>query len=265
MPRRLTEEELAQHERQLVQDGFTIIDQLLDDVEVTTVAAAVQPLQDTAAFGEHDFGGFRTKRVFNLFAKLRELDALALDPSILRIVRSALGASIQLSIASTMEIYPGETVQPIHQDDSYFRLQRPHPPVVCNTMWALTDFTAANGATRLCPGSQSWPRPVDPLEPSIAAEMRRGSVLVWDGALWHGGGANETEAIRLGLSLNFCQGWVRQQENHYLSIPQDLVRELPLDLQKLLGWDTCEFLGFVDQAHPLQSLEPVGEGPTAEL
>lgn len=261
MARGLSEPELLEHEARLARDGYTIVERLLDDEEVRGTADALQPLQDAAPWGENDFTGFKTRRLFNLVAKTRVLDPLLLDPAILRLIRSQLGSSIQLSIASTMEIFPGETPQAIHQDDAYFRIQNPHPPLVYNTMWALTDFTEANGATRLCPGSQLWSRAVDIAEPSIPARMPRGSVLLWDGALWHGGGANISDEVRFGLSLNFARGWLRQQENHYLSVPADLVRTLPRELQKLLGWDNCEFLGFVDTLHPLQVLN--GDKPAA--
>jgi len=183
------------------------------------------------------------------------LDELVLNADLLRLIRSQLGESIQLSIASTMEIFPGETPQALHQDDAYFRIQNPHPSLVLNTMVALTDFTEANGATRLVPGSNGWARAVNIHEPSIAAAMPAGSVLIWDGALWHGGGPNETDDIRFGLSLNFSRGWLRQQENHYLALDHDLVRSLARPLQRLLGWDNSEFLGFVDKLHPLQALD----------
>jgi ectoine hydroxylase-related dioxygenase (phytanoyl-CoA dioxygenase family) len=254
MPRILDEAELAAHEAKLTADGYTIVERLLSPDEIATVAAGVQPLQDAETYGDNDFTGFKTRRVFNLFAKTRLLDPLLLNDDLLRLVRSQLGESIQLSIASTMEIFPGETVQALHQDDAYFRIQSPHPSLVYNTMWALTDFTQAKGATRLVPGSNGWSRPVDVNEAWIAAEMPAGSVLLWDGALWHGGGANHTEQIRFGLSLNFARGWLRQQENHYLSLDHALVRTLPRPLQKLLGWDNSEFLGYVDKYHPLQVL-----------
>ena len=109
----------------------------------------------------------------------------------------------------------GETPQPIHADDQMIPLAKPHVATVCNTMWALTDFTEANGATRIIPGSHL--RDHSPIYgrhyDSIAAEMRRGSVLVWHGSLWHGGGANRTHTRRVGIAMNYCAGWIRQQEN----------------------------------------------------
>ncbi len=256
MPRKLANEELNTLEARLAADGYAIIANLLDSVETDAIAAGLRPLQESASFGTNDFGGFRTRRVFNLFAKTRVLDAALLNPDVLHLARSALGPSVQLSIASTMEIFPGETPQALHQDDAYFRLQRPHPALVLNTMWALTDFTEANGATRLVPGSTHFDRPVAAGEPSVAASMPKGSVLLWDGAAWHGGGANVSQDVRFGVSLNFCRGWVRQQENQYLAIPPAVARRLDSELLKIMGYDVCEFVGYVDGRHPLRTLEP---------
>ncbi len=58
-----------------------------------------------------------------------------------------------------------------------------------------------------------------------------------------------------GLSINYCRGWVRQQENQYLAVPRPLAKSLPQALQKMIGYDNCEFLGYVDRSHPLQALE----------
>ena len=89
-----------------------------------------------------------------------------------------------------------------------------------------------------------------------AAAMPRGSVLLWDGAVWHGGGANETDDARFGLSLNYCRGWVRQQENQYLSLDPAVVAALPDEVQKLLGYDVCQFVGWVDGRHPQRAILP---------
>jgi ectoine hydroxylase-related dioxygenase (phytanoyl-CoA dioxygenase family) len=111
-----------------------------------------------------------------------------------------------LSSLSSIAIDPGEIAQPIHADDMVIPLDKPHAPIVCNSMWALTDFTAANGATRLVPGSHLGPNPdYGGKYETIAAEMPKGSVLIWDGALWHGGGANTTNTRRIGLLPDSCR------------------------------------------------------------
>ncbi len=253
--RTITADEIAHHEQRLADEGYTIVSELIGNEECDRLAACLAELHDDRTFGDNDFSGTRTKRVFNLFAKTRELDELLVDPTVLRLVRHILGPEAQLSIASTMEIHGGESAQAIHQDDAYFP-DRPHPPLVINTIWALTEFTAENGGTRIVPGSHLRPDKVNTREPSLATEMPRGSVLLWDGQLWHGGGANTTPEPRFGLSLNYCRGWIRQQENQYLSLDPATVSVLPEDVQRVLGYDICQFVGWVDGRHPMRSILP---------
>jgi hypothetical protein len=226
MFRTLNSADARRHETELAENGYTIVPELMAVRAVEQVLRSLQKLHATQQFGDNDFTGFRTKRVFNLFAKTRALDPLLANEDGLRLVRSQLGPEAQLSIASTMEIFPGETPQALHQDDAYFPLN-PHPPLVVNTMWALTEFTEANGATRVVPASNRSAGPVDVNAPSVAIEMPAGSLFLWDGQVWHGGGANTSDHARFGLSLNFCRGWIRQQENQYLSLSPELVRSLP--------------------------------------
>lgn len=249
------EDELARAEEKLAEQGYAVLPALMDAAGCDRVLACLRGLHDAQGFGDNDFAGTRTKRVFNLFAKTRDLDPLLVQPAVLRIARSRLGPEAQLSIASTMEIHGGETVQPLHRDDAYFPAN-PHPTLVVNTIWALTDFAEANGATRLVPGSHRRGGPVDPQAEWIAAEMPRGSVLLWDGAVWHGGGANRTDESRFGLSLNYCRGWIRQQENQYLSLDPAVVSTLPAEVQAILGYDICQFVGWVDGRHPQRAILP---------
>ncbi len=250
-----TPAEIAEHEARLDRDGYTIVPELIDDAECDRLLDCLHDLHARQDFGDNDFTGTRTKRVFNLFAKTRGLDSLLVEPTVVRLARHMLGPEAQLSIASTMEIHGGETSQALHQDDAYFPTH-PHPPLVINTMWALTEFTEANGGTRVVPGSHLRTDRVNTREPSIAIEMPRGSVLLWDGQLWHGGGANTTDQARFGLSLNYCRGWIRQQENQYLGLDPALVASLPDDVQKLLGYDICQFVGWVDGRHPQRAILP---------
>jgi ectoine hydroxylase-related dioxygenase (phytanoyl-CoA dioxygenase family) len=124
-------------------------------------------------------------------------------------------------------------------------------------MWAITDFTEANGATRIVPGSHrsahdpEYGRSYD----TIAAEMRRGSVLVWNGSLWHGGGANRTDTRRVGVAMNYCAGFIRQQENQQLGIPRDTVREFSPRLRRLVGYGVYNgLIGHIDKHDPVELL-----------
>jgi ectoine hydroxylase-related dioxygenase (phytanoyl-CoA dioxygenase family) len=162
----------------------------------------------------------------------------------------------QFSAPTGIEIGPGEVAQALHHDDGVYPLPRPHPEVVANVMWALDDFTAHNGATRLVPGSHRWidERPGEGT-PTVTAEMPAGSAMLYVGSLWHGGGANTTGRPRLGVAIEYVAAWLRPQETQLLAVPPDVARQLPERLQELLGYNVYPpFLGYVDGRHPRRVL-----------
>src|SRR5262249_12787153 len=133
-------------------------------------------------------------------------------------------------------ILPGEIAQVLHRDRMAWSHLKDIEPQL-NTIWALSDFTATNGATRGCPGSQLWPKGRKPAPEDVAvAEMKVGSALVYTGSVYHGGGANESEAPRLGLNLTYCLGWLRQEENQYLACPPEIARTFEPKLAALMGY-----------------------------
>lgn len=233
--------------------GYVVVERFLDEARVAAIRADLAPVLEATPEGRNDFEGYATKRIYALFAKTRAFDDLAIHPLVIGVLDEVLG-HYQLSAPTGIEIGPGSPAQPLHRDDSIYPLDDPHPEFVVNTMWALQDFTAANGATLIVPGSHGGqPRPGR--EP-IPAEMPAGSVMFYLGSLWHGGGANTTEAPRLGVILEYAWAYLRAQENHLLAVPQEVAATLPPRLQELLGYGICPpFVGYVDGRHPRRVLE----------
>jgi ectoine hydroxylase-related dioxygenase (phytanoyl-CoA dioxygenase family) len=241
----------------LERDGYAVAERLLPPEEAAAVRAGLRDVLDRTPTGRNDFEGFSTRRIYALFAKTRAFDGLATHPLLLAVLDKVLGPSYQLSAPTGIEIGPGEKAQVLHTDDGIYPLPRPHPDVVLNTMWAFDDFTVDNGATRVVPGSHRWAdrMPVDPDE-TVTVTMPAGSVLFILGTLWHGGGANNTDRPRLGVLLEYAAGWLRQQENHILAVPRNVVRTLEPRLQELLGYGIHPpFVGYVDGRHPRRVLE----------
>jgi ectoine hydroxylase-related dioxygenase (phytanoyl-CoA dioxygenase family) len=206
------------------------------------------------------FEGARTVRIYNLLAHGAPFTAVPVHAQVLPIVEGVIGEGCLISSLSSIAIDAGETAQPIHADDQVIALEKPHRPIICNSMWALTDFTEANGATRLVPTSHLRPSPEYGGDyPTIPAEMAKGSVLIWDGALWHGGGANRTDKRRTGVAMNYCAGFIRQQENQQLGLPPDLVRGFEPRLRELVGYGVYRgLIGHINKQSPAQIL--TGEG-----
>ena len=239
----------------LEREGYAIVERLLDTEQAAAVRAGLREVLDATPAGRNDFEGYKTKRIYALFAKTRAFDAPALHPLLLGVLDRILG-SYQLSAPVGIEIGPGETAQNLHTDDIIYPVQKPHQHLVLNTMWALDDFTSANGATRLVPGSHRWvdERPGDNTE-VIIAEMPKGSVMFFLGSLWHGGGTNSSDSPRLGVIIEYCAGWLRPQENHVIAVPPAVVGTLPERLQELLGYGIHPpFVGYVDGRHPRKAL-----------
>lgn len=234
-------------------DGYCIVEGVLAPDEVGATVADLREVLAATPTGRNDFEGFATQRVYALFAKTRAFDGPATHPLLAGVLDAILGPH-QLSAPVGIQIGPGEKAQALHRDDSVYPLPDPHPEVVVNSMWCLDDFTEANGATRLVPGSHGGQaRPTAP-EP-VVAEMPAGSVMFYVGSLWHGGGANRTGAPRLGVILEYVASWLRPQENHLLAVPREVVATLPERLQELLGYNIYPpFVGYVDGRHPRRSL-----------
>jgi ectoine hydroxylase-related dioxygenase (phytanoyl-CoA dioxygenase family) len=206
---------------------------------------------------QNDFEGARTVRIYNLLAHGPLYEGVPVHENVLPVVEGVLDRGCLISSLSSIAIDPGEKAQPIHADDVLLPVPRPHLALVCNSMWALTDFTEENGATRVVRGSHRWPEAPEYRKPypSEAAAMRRGSVLIWHGSLWHGGGANATSERRLGLAMNYCAGFIRQQENQQLGVPRDVVRRFSPRLRELVGYGVYHGLvGHIDKKTPAEAL-----------
>jgi ectoine hydroxylase-related dioxygenase (phytanoyl-CoA dioxygenase family) len=251
------------HIAEVRERGYTIVENAIEPDLIEALDAALSRLERDlgAKPAENQFEGHRTVRIYNLLAHGAPFAGVPVHAAVLPIVEGVLDPGCLISSLSSIAIDPGEVAQPIHSDDQVIPLEKPHAPLVCNSMWALTDFTEANGATRLVPGSHKKPSPeYGGQYETIAAEMPRGSVLIWDGALWHGGGANRTEARRTGIAMNYCAGFIRQQENQQLGVPPELARGFPPRLQELMGYGVYRgLIGHIEKQSPAQLLNGSGE------
>ena len=239
--------------------GWTVIEDVIDPRLVDDLAADLERLERELEIepAGNSFEGRRTLRVYNLLAHGEVWWQVPVHPAVLPVVEGVLDRGCLISSLSSINIGPGETAQPIHADDQLIPIPKPHPATVCNTMWALTDFTEDNGATRVVSGTHladSSPVYGEHYE-SEPALMRRGSVLVWHGSLWHGGGSNRTSERRVGVAMNYCAGYIRQQENQQLGVPASMVAKMPARLQELVGYGIYNgLIGHIDKRTPAEAL-----------
>jgi ectoine hydroxylase-related dioxygenase (phytanoyl-CoA dioxygenase family) len=269
VPRLAADASVDQVEAQLRDAGCVIVEALAPPDLLDRITAELEPHLAATPPGGDDFAGRNTRRTGALIARSPAFRELAAHPLVLGALDRVLAdhaTSYQLHLTQVIEIGPAEPAQPVHRDQWAFDFFA-FPPgfeVECHTMWALSDFTDENGATRVIPGSHRW---ADRLRPevteTIAAEMSRGSVLLYVGSLYHGGGANSSAAPRRGINVGYTLSWLRQEENQYLACPPEVARELPPELARLVGYQRGAYaLGyFGDLRDPMEAVHGFDDRP----
>jgi ectoine hydroxylase-related dioxygenase (phytanoyl-CoA dioxygenase family) len=256
--------------------GAVIVEDMLDagslariNAEVDPHLAAADPARAHLNPAVAWFFGKRTRHLTSLAAKSPSFASdVMCHPLLLAVCDAVLGPSCaryQVNVAHLLDRGPGSDAQLLHRDELvWVHVPRPHPELQLASITALVDFEAANGATRVVPGSHRWPQERQP-EPDevVAAEMPAGASVLYLGSTIHGGGPNETKDVwRRGVHLSYVLGWLRTEENHYLGTPPEVARRLPRKAQELLGYAIHDalasgggYLGAVDLRDPLEMLE----------
>ena len=232
-------------------DGAVIIDELLSRDEVARLNAELQPYVDHEPAGSRSraahhrmFHGANTKRVCGLCEKSDAFVDVMLNRHLLAYADHFLKPNADeywLTTSQLMYVGPGEPAQFLHRDEANW----PHFPwpgfeVTVSSMWALSPFTAENGATVVAPGSHRWADGMRIATPDelTQAEMVEGSALFYTGKAIHGAGENRSSQWRRGMHVSFVLAWLRPEENHYLAVSEARARQLPTRAQQLLGYTT---------------------------
>ena len=246
----------------LARDGCCVVERLVEGAVMDRLWAEMAPHVEATRLGRDDFSGTETRRTGSLIARSPTFrDRLVAHPLVLATTDAVLkphAPRTQLHLTQVIDIGPGENGQMLHRDQWAFDFAFPAGmECLCNTMWALTDFTEANGGTRVIPGSNHWADKLKPTyEDSIGVAMPQGSVLFYTGTVYHGGGANATAERRRGVNVGYTLSWLRQEENQYLACPPEIARTLPIPLLRLIGYSMGGYaLGyFGDVQDPLEAL-----------
>jgi ectoine hydroxylase-related dioxygenase (phytanoyl-CoA dioxygenase family) len=263
----LSLEHLKHYRDQFDRDGYVVLERLIDPAMVEALIAALLRVESEHGFGyaKTSFEGFKTVRINNLLVYDELFWQVPLQPEVLQLVEAILDQELLLSSLCTLTLGPGQEAQPLHEDTQLLSLARPRPTISANAIWALSDFTEANGATQLVPGSHKYdsaPKYGAQVK-TVPATMPAGSVMLFDSALWHKGGANVSQERRYALSCYYCAGWMRQQENLQLGIPREVATRLPARLQQLCGYGIYKGqYGHIDNRDPITLLGRENSRPT---
>ncbi|GAB5415540.1 MAG: phytanoyl-CoA dioxygenase family protein [Congregibacter sp.] len=245
----------AEHE-QLLRDGYVIIEGLMSEAELAALRRDADPY--LSHFGRNSFEGERTQRIYGLPEKFRSADAFIQHPRILAHLDRLLKPNYLLSQAQVINILTESPEQPLHIDDGFYPWPSPRAALSIATVFAIDDFTADNGATVAVPGSHRWGdgRVPEASDKRLKAVMPAGSCILFMGNLWHGGGANFSGTSRLAFTAQYCEPYLRTQENYFLSVSRDTVASLSEDMRRMLGYSIHPpFMGMANGMHPKRFLE----------
>lgn len=264
--------DLDAHATAMARDGYTLILDWLSPAQLEAVRTGLSPFLGRHR-GRNNFEGHATERIYTLVARGAVFEAITEESRVLALCERFLSPGFLLTASQAINIHPGETPQPIHTDDSFYRIPRPRPAVSVSVIAAIDAFTADNGGTGIIPGSHAWGDDAiagmyDGVDADIRmperlarrlqpVEMPAGAAVVFLGTLLHRGGGNRSAASRLAITNQYCEPWARTQENFFLGVPAERVRAMSPRLQALLGYSIWPpFMGHVTAAHPLRILAP---------
>jgi len=231
-------------------EGCVCIENVIDEKEMAVVENELAPFfqKETLGIGGQGFGQGgeeATGRVGNIVVKSRAACDLASNPLVLEIIERILLRNckkIRFKVMETIRMLPGgKSRQVLHKEEGLWpiaELYAPGEDYSVDAMWALTDFTNANGGTHVIPTSNLWKRGSKPdnSQPTIQANMKRGSVFLFSGSTVHAGGKNTTDRVRTGLLFGYQVGWLLPEALHVLAAPPEVAKTLPPVIQELLGY-----------------------------
>jgi hypothetical protein len=256
----LSTEQVEQHAAEIEEKGFSVMENAIPEDFLPEIMAELERLQQVRPGGDippAPFTGFVTRRWFDVLNDGDVWQRVATHPWILPVLNKVLGDGFLLSTMGTAVVGDGEEAQTIHGDDMLYAMPRPHPNLVCNTMWALSDFTEETGATRVVPGSNNLPDDPDLMSSydTVPLEMPRGSIAFVVGTCYHGAGKNTSGKDRHALTINYCRGSMRQQENLMLGVHPSRLMTFPKELQDILGFKLFGGAGHIFAQDPRVEME----------
>ena len=225
---------------QLLAQGYCVMPDLVPAAQVAALDRDLAASFDETLFCQGNFYGARTKRIGSLLARSAHSAAFVQHPRILALAERVLAPwcdRIQLNLTQAIEIHPGAPRQVPHRDQDMWQGIKGEVEYLVNVMWPFTPYTAANGATIVYPGSHGGQalRDDDP-GAGIAVPMLPGSALLFLGSTLHGAGGNATLAVRRGMIVSYCLGWLKPYENQWLAYPPHIARRFPPELAALAGY-----------------------------
>lgn len=208
------------------------------------------------------------QRVFNLVNKGEVFEEIVQHEDVMAVTGKLLGGDFILSGFSSNTTGPGGEEMVLHSDSGYVPPPHPEYLLASNAVWMLDDFTAENGGTQYVPGSHKLRTNPDPRGEyrTVPILGKAGSVAFLHGYTWHKTGANVSrEQRRRALFAYYVRPFLRVQENHLVSVREEVWHRATPLLRHLLGGDLwMSSIGFFDgPPEPMRKMAFARRGPTA--
>ena len=249
------QDQISQEHEVLMRDGYIILNDVVSPEQMDQLRSDSQA--HLKHMGRNTFEGERTQRIYGLPAKMRSADPFIEHPHILAHLDRLLMPNYLLSQAQIINIKTDSPAQHLHIDDGFYKVPAPRPALSVATVFAIDDFTEDNGATVILPGSHLWGEDREPQEddPRVKAVMPAGSCILFLGNAWHGGGVNQSGADRMALTCQYCEPWLRTQENYFLSVSKETAASVSENIRRMLGYSIHPpFMGMTQGVHPKRVL-----------
>ncbi len=219
--------------------GCCVIEGAATSATMDEITDDLAPYANDSDHGDTPFAGAGTRRTGLVLNHSEAYRGIAMHPSVIAAGNHVLGGapSWNLSSVGFFELFGGEPKQYLHRDIWKYGAPELRHEVDLNGMWAVTDFTADNGATHVIPGSHLWNDDRQPApDESIPAEMSKGSLLLYAGKTFHGGGPNVSGSVRIGLSVQHSAGWLVQTAILMVECPPATVVDWQDALIRFIGY-----------------------------
>ena len=237
----------ASEKAHLDRHGFLLLENLIPlgtTLALRECSLALAAAEKTAGKSRTYLANDSAQRVWNLVNKGEIFEAAIQEPKMLAAMEYLLGTDCTLSSFTVNVLYPGAPDAGLHIDYPLSALPTPRPsfPMVANSVWFLDDFTLENGATSCVPGSHHRLEALPQSGVEYADEVQicgpQGSVLIVNGAIWHGSSENRTNEPRVGLLGFFCRSILKPQQAHLELVSDEVISRATPTLKRLLGLDS---------------------------
>ncbi|KAK4702856.1 hypothetical protein P7C70_g3360, partial [Phenoliferia sp. Uapishka_3] len=175
----------------------------------------------------------------------------------------------QVNVTSVLQIHPGAKPQTLHRDDMLYHNRHPavdkwypdrEKSMLCFV--ALSKVTIENGGTLFVPGSHLMGDDDVPptYDDALRVQGEIGDAFIMLSSTYHGGGGNtlkegDADSVRTMAAVGYNIGYLRQEENQYLALDHEILKSLPVEVQKLAGWEmSLPMAGWVEFASPMAML-----------